>query len=176
LNLPRYAAVTIVVLPAFGVIFGLATLMFAQVSQLAGELPRYQSTLSEKIETLRGTATASGTLEQASQVLRNLQKELDRPKSPTPVSPAGPDKPIPVEVHQPDPGALQTLAILIAPLIHPLATTQRSQSRPAKHLGAASVAPPRTFSVMALRSRDFSTLDRARRWSFRLSGISLYRV
>jgi predicted PurR-regulated permease PerM len=123
LNLPRFAAVTIVVLLAFGVIFGLATLMFAQVSQLAGELPRYQSTLSEKIEMLRGTATASGTLEQASQVLRNLQKELDRPKSSTPVSPAGPDKPIPVEVHQPDPGALQTLARLIAPLIQPLATT-----------------------------------------------------
>jgi predicted PurR-regulated permease PerM len=39
LNLPRFAAVTIVVLLAFGVIFGLATLMFAQVSQLAGELP-----------------------------------------------------------------------------------------------------------------------------------------
>jgi hypothetical protein len=34
-----------------------------------------------------------------------------------------PDRPIPVEVRQPDPGALQTLATLIAPLIHPLATT-----------------------------------------------------
>ena len=36
LYLPRFAAVTIVVLLAFGVISGLATLMFAQVSQLAG--------------------------------------------------------------------------------------------------------------------------------------------
>ena len=43
LYLPRFAAVTIVVLLAFGVISGLATLMFAQVSQLAGDLPRYQS-------------------------------------------------------------------------------------------------------------------------------------
>ncbi|MGA7012193.1 MAG: AI-2E family transporter, partial [Pseudolabrys sp.] len=34
-----------------------------------------------------------------------------------------PDRPIPVEVRQPDPGALQTLATFIAPLIHPLATT-----------------------------------------------------
>ena len=129
LYLPRFAAVTIVVLLAFGVIFGLATLMFAQVSQLAGDLPRYQSNLGEKIQALRGAATASGTLEQASQVLRNLQKELDRPKSAKPASPATPDasalpdRPIPVEVRQPDPGALQTLATLIAPLIHPLATT-----------------------------------------------------
>jgi predicted PurR-regulated permease PerM len=129
LYLPRFAAVAIVVLLAFGVIFGLATLMFAQVSQLAGDLPRYQSNLGEKIQALRGATTASGTLEQASQVLRNLQKELDRPKSANPISPkapdasAGADRPIPVEVRQPDPGALQTLATLIAPLIHPLATT-----------------------------------------------------
>ena len=129
LYLPRFAAVTIVVLLAFGVISGLTALMFAQVSQLAGDLPRYQSNLGEKIQALRGAATASGTLEQASQVLRNLQKELDRPKSANPASSAAPDasalpdRPIPVEVRQPDPGALQTLATLIAPLIHPLATT-----------------------------------------------------
>jgi predicted PurR-regulated permease PerM len=129
LYLPRFAAVTIVVLLAFGVIFGLGTVMFAQVSQLAGDLPRYQSNLGEKIQALRGATTASGTLEQASQVLQNLQKELDRPKSAKPTSPttpdasAIPDRPIPVEVRQPDPGALQTLATLITPLIHPLATT-----------------------------------------------------
>ena len=127
--LPRFAAVTIVVLLAFGVISGLATLMFAQVSQLAGDLPRYQSNLAEKVQALRGATTASGTLEQASQVLQNLQKELDRPKTAKPTPPtapdagAVPDRPIPVEVRQPDPGALQTLATLIASLIHPLATT-----------------------------------------------------
>ena len=60
LYLPRFAAVTIVVLLAFGVISGLATLMFAQVSQLAGDLPRYQSNLAEKVQALRGAATASG--------------------------------------------------------------------------------------------------------------------
>ena len=129
LYLPRFAAVAIVVLFAFGVIFGLGTLMFAQISQLAGDLPRYQSNLGEKIKTLRGATTASGTLEQASQVLRNLQKELDRPKTAKSGSPSAPDagavpdRPIPVEVRQPDPGALQTLATLISPLVQPLATT-----------------------------------------------------
>jgi len=129
LYLPRFAAVAIVVLFAFGVIFGLGTLMFAQISQLAGDLPRYQSNFGEKIKTLRGATTASGTLEQASQVLRNLQKELDRPKTAKSGSPSAPDagavpdRPIPVEVRQPDPGALQTLATLISPLIQPLATT-----------------------------------------------------
>jgi hypothetical protein len=33
------------------------------------------------------------------------------------------DRPIPVEVKQPDPGALETLVALITPLVHPLTTT-----------------------------------------------------
>ena len=80
--------------------------------QSTGWVPRYQSNLAEKVQALRGAATASGTLEQASQVLQNLQKELDRPKNAKPTSPttpdasALPDRPIPVEVRQPDPGAL----------------------------------------------------------------------
>src|SRR4029450_13222049 len=87
LYLPRLVAITIVVLLAFGGIFGLATLMFAQVSQLAADLPSYQSTLREKIHALRGATTASGTLEQASEVLQNLQRELDRHNSAQPPCP-----------------------------------------------------------------------------------------
>jgi predicted PurR-regulated permease PerM len=134
LHLPRIPAVLLSVMLAFAVISAIGTLMFSQVSQLAGDLPHYQLTLSEKIKSLRGAATASGTLEQASQVLRNLQKELERPKGEGPAGAEAPaagtpdasapaERPIPVEVHQPDPGALQTLATLISPLLHPLATT-----------------------------------------------------
>jgi predicted PurR-regulated permease PerM len=134
LYLPRIPAVLLSVLLAFTVISAIGTLMFSQVSQLAGELPHYQWTLSEKIKSLRGAATASGTLAQASRVLRNLQKELERPKGETAAGAGVPDagtpdagapseRPIPVEVHQPDPGALKTLATLISPLLHPLATT-----------------------------------------------------
>jgi predicted PurR-regulated permease PerM len=129
LRLPRLAAVLVSVLLAFAVISAVGTLMFSQVSQLAGELPRYQTTLNQKIKSLRGAATASGTLEQASRVLENLQRELDRPEgeSPAAAPPQGEgapaQRPIPVEVHQPDPGALQTLATLIAPLVHPLVTS-----------------------------------------------------
>ncbi|MFX7155979.1 hypothetical protein ABTI15_19925, partial [Acinetobacter baumannii] len=60
-------------------------------------------------------------------------KELDRPKDASPTarlpgltagssSPA-PATPVPVEVRQPDPGALESLRSLISPLVHPLATT-----------------------------------------------------
>jgi hypothetical protein len=59
--------------------------------------------------------------------LQELGKELDKPKRstsfPAPATPDAPNRPIPVEVKQPDPGALQTLVALISPLIHPLTTT-----------------------------------------------------
>ena len=127
-RLPRMVAVILVVLAAFAGIFSLGALMVSQVNELAGELPRYQSTLREKIQSLRGAAAGTGTLERASQVLQDLSSELDKPATSRPAiglpNRAGaPDKPIPVEVKQPDPGALQTLVALITPLIHPLATT-----------------------------------------------------
>jgi predicted PurR-regulated permease PerM len=126
-HFPRIVAVVLVALMAFAAIFGLGALMVSQVNQLAGNLPGYQATLAEKIQSLQGVAGGAGTLERASEVLQDLSKEIDRPNKGT--SPgsltesAVSDKPIPVEIKQPDPGALQTLAALITPLIHPLTTT-----------------------------------------------------
>ena len=127
--IPRWLGVIVAVIVGFAVIFGLGALMVSQVNQLATDLPRYQSTLSDKIQSLRGAAAGTGTLERASEVLKNLGKELDKPQITTapPISlvpeSTPPNKPIPVEVKQPDPGALQTLVALITPLIHPLTTT-----------------------------------------------------
>ena len=127
--IPRWLGVIVAVIVGFAVIFGLGALMVSQVNQLATDLPRYQSTLSDKIQSLRGAAAGTGTLERASEVLKNLGKELDKPQittaPPIPLGPEStpPNKPIPVEVKQPDPGALQTLVALITPLIHPLTTT-----------------------------------------------------
>ena len=131
-RVPRALAVIGVVLLAFAGITALATVMATQVTQLAGDLPRYQLTMREKVQSLRGSAAGSSALERAADVLQDLSKELDRPQADatrpinplTPsASPAGEVKPIPVEVRQPDPGALQTLSAFITPLIHPLATT-----------------------------------------------------
>jgi predicted PurR-regulated permease PerM len=118
---PRGAAVGVVAMLAFAVIFGLGTILAAQVHDLANELPQYQATLEKKIETLRGATTGAGTLERASRVLQDLKEEIDAPREISPTTPPG--NPIPVEIRQPNPGALQTLAALISPLIDPLATT-----------------------------------------------------
>jgi predicted PurR-regulated permease PerM len=125
---PRIVAVFIVAIFAFSIIFGLGAFMVSQVSQLANDLPRYQSTLRDKIQSLQGVATGAGPLERASDVLKDLKKQLDKPAGaptadPSLSSQAQSNRPIPVEVRQPDPGALQVLGGLIEPLIHPLTTT-----------------------------------------------------
>lgn len=131
IRVPRGMAVVSVVLLAFVLIFALGSLLATQLTQLAGDLPRYQSTISDKIQSFRDTTAGRGTLERASGMLKDLSKELDKPKDAQPaaaaspiLSPkAGPVSPVPVEVRQPDPGALESLSALITPLLHPLATT-----------------------------------------------------
>jgi predicted PurR-regulated permease PerM len=131
LRVPRGLAVVTVVILAFALIFAMASLLASQLTQLAGDLPRYQSTISEKIQSFRNTTAGRGTLERASGMLKDLSKELDKPKDAAPALGAGavipkvltPLTPVPVEVRQPDPGALESLQSLISPLLHPLATT-----------------------------------------------------
>ena len=126
-RIPRIVSVLVVVLIGFSIIFSLGGLMVSQANRLAGELPSYQQTLREKIQSLRGAAAGSGTLERASKVLTDLNAELQNPQIRTPsigrtlTEPS--DKPIPVEVKLPDPGTLTTLASIIGPLVQPLTTT-----------------------------------------------------
>jgi len=132
IRVPRGLAVVSVVILAFAFIFAMGSLLATQLTQLAGDLPRYQSTISEKIQYFRDTKAGRGTLERASDMLKDLGKELDKPKEASSarapslvVNPnaSGPQAPVPVEVRQPDPGALESLRTLISPLVHPLATT-----------------------------------------------------
>ncbi len=130
IRIPRGLAVVSVVITAFALIFAMGSLLANQLTQLAGDLPRYQSTISEKIQVFRDTTAGRGTLERASGMLKDLSKELDKPKEAATALGGGaspnatqPPKPVPVEVRQPDPGALESLQSLISPLLHPLATT-----------------------------------------------------
>src|ERR1700730_5959227 len=132
IHVPRGLAVVSVVILAFALIFAMGSLLATQLTQLAGDLPRYQSTISEKIQSFRDTKAGRGTLERASDMLKDLGKEIDKPKDAASARASsaivrsnapGPQAPVPVEVRQPDPGALDSLRTLISPLVHPLATT-----------------------------------------------------
>jgi predicted PurR-regulated permease PerM len=128
-RIPRTASVLIVVFFGFAIIFSLGGLMVSQATHLAAKLPAYQQTLSDKVESLRGLMGGSGTLEQASTVLKELGTQLQHGdatgRSGNELAKQGSDRaiPIPVEVKQPDPGALTTLAKIIEPLLSPLTTT-----------------------------------------------------
>jgi len=127
-GIPRTISVLVVVFIGFSIIFSLGGLMVSQASRLAEDLPKYQQTLRDKIESLRGIAGGSGTLDRASKVLTDLKTELQNSESSRPRNAGDPlrqptDKPITVEVKQPDPGALTTLVAIITPLLSPLTTT-----------------------------------------------------
>lgn len=128
-RVPRGLSVVAVVFVAFVAIFAVGGLIAVQVTQLARDLPRYQLTIQDKIRSLRATSGISDPLDRAGEVLKELNKEINRPAEPAPYvlrpsAAAQPDdKPVPVEIRQPPRGPLESLSTLISPLLHPLATT-----------------------------------------------------
>ena len=61
-HVPRVVAVGGVVVLAFVGIFALGGVIATQVTELAGDLPRYQVTMREKIRSLRGAAAITGPI------------------------------------------------------------------------------------------------------------------
>ena len=129
LKVPRSIAVIAAVATALAIAFSLAMMVMIEVNQLAEDLPRYQSTLSEKVHHLRDAVERAGLLKNASSILKNIDRELKVPDHPDETalskSSDGPQSrtPIPVEVHQPDPGASETLVAMLRPLAVPFTTT-----------------------------------------------------
>ena len=128
LRVPRSLAVIGAVTAALALSLSLATMVMIEVNQLANDLPRYQSTLGDKMHDLRDAVGRAGLLN-ASSMLKNLDRELksqERGDGATrPSLSTGPTSktPIPVEVHQPDPGASETLVAMLQPLAAPFTTT-----------------------------------------------------
>ena len=96
-----------------------------QVKHLAAALPKYQQTLTKKNDALRGVTAGSGTLGQASAVLRELGQELENAQPGSKPSDVAQPRlsPVPVEIHQPDPEPLEVIQRIINPLLDPLMTT-----------------------------------------------------
>jgi predicted PurR-regulated permease PerM len=128
IKVPRVLAVSLVVTAAFGIIFGLGWLMSREATNLAADLPNYQVTLSEKIKSLRESTGESKVLQKAGEVLTGLQEELsapsDKPPEPTIGTKADKpdDKPIPVEITEPEPTGWALYQTIFSTLLPPLAT------------------------------------------------------
>jgi predicted PurR-regulated permease PerM len=80
LHLPRAIAVLAAVGVATAIALSLATMVMIEVNQRANDLPRYQSTLGEKIHNLQNTIGRVGILKNASSLLKDLDKELKSPE------------------------------------------------------------------------------------------------
>ena len=76
LFLGRVTSVIAVVGLALAILVALAFVMETQLSHLAGEIPKYQQNLREKISSLNKALVSSGTLQQASSTLDSLASEL----------------------------------------------------------------------------------------------------
>ncbi len=131
LRFPKSMAVITAVLLAFLIILSLITMVMTQVSQLAGDLPKYELTLRDKVQNLREFLGSAGVIQGATNVLKDLNQELNKTEKAAASGPANKGssekapavKPIPVEIHQPDPAASETLVAIIRPLVSPLTTT-----------------------------------------------------
>ena len=104
--------------------------MSQQATQLAEDLPRYQHVLADKITALRKSAAASPVFEKAADAMKGLERELTEPEvepaAGTALNPAAegrePDKPIPVEIHEPPPKPFELYRRIAGTVLPPLAT------------------------------------------------------
>ena len=124
-GVPKGFAAIFSVALTLSIIGALGTTLVLQVRQLAEELPTYEANLRAKIKLVGGMPLASGVLERASGTLRDLQDELARAEKPSQATALQPNdsKPLPVEIHQPEPRGLEAIANLVRPLLSPLATS-----------------------------------------------------
>ncbi len=125
IRVPRPPAVLIAVIVAMGIILGLAGLIGLQIASLAEELPRYQATVENKIQTIQHVTT-----DRLAVFMRQFGHSIEPPAEQgaagqqTAATPGGnaASPPVPVEVHQPTPSQLDLAERYLAPVVSPLAT------------------------------------------------------
>jgi predicted PurR-regulated permease PerM len=124
-GVPKVVSAILSVALTLTAIGALGTTLVMQGRQLAEDLPKYENNLRAKIQGLSGAPIASGVLERASGTLRDLRNELNRTENTDPSPSVAQEgvRPLPVEVHQPEPKGLEALANLVRPLLSPLASS-----------------------------------------------------
>jgi predicted PurR-regulated permease PerM len=119
IHLGRVLSVIVAVLLALSIIVALGGLIGTQIAGLAQDVPQYASTIRSKIDTVQGfTSGRMGLL------IGRLGRQFAPPPTPQAKTPKSADqKPMQVEVHQPDPTPIQIAERIITPIVDPLSTT-----------------------------------------------------
>ncbi len=118
IRIPKSAAIISVVCIAFALLFAMTAVLATSLTNLAGDLPRYESNLREKARSLKFATSGGDTIEKAANVLKDLQTELQQPQQS--LTSFTSNKPILVEIREPNFGPLDPVISAVAILIHPL--------------------------------------------------------
>ena len=134
-GLGRVISVLTVVFAALVIAFSVSAVLTRQVSELAVDLPLYQATINAKLDDLRDAAADNALFAKVSAALKKLG-EIN-PHRVVPSSAPAPlvqpknqltkgqesERPIPVEVHQPEPGPFAIVQTIAGTALSPLETT-----------------------------------------------------
>ena len=118
-RIPKSAAIISVVCIAFAVLFAMTAVLATNLTNLAGDLPQYESNLREKARSLKFATSGGVTMEKAANVLKDLQTELQQPQQSSLTNYTS-NKPIPVEIHETSFGPLDPVISAVTVLIHPM--------------------------------------------------------
>lgn len=121
----RFLSVAVSVLMTLSVVGALGALIGVQLADIAGDVPRYRTTIERKIEGLQDTP-AGRMAEYVASIGRTMHRDESKPKPETEAKPNAdappPDRAILVEVKDRAPDALTLAGTLLSPILHPLAT------------------------------------------------------
>jgi predicted PurR-regulated permease PerM len=135
LKLGRVPSVVVVMLVSLSLVGGIGWIVGNQLIDIVNELPQYTDNIRAKLDSFHGPH--GGSLAKATDNVQKLTKELSKPadtplappeqqrpattrpqKSSPPLPPS--DRPVRVELTEPTPSPLQSLRLLLRPLIAPI--------------------------------------------------------
>jgi len=123
IGLPRAVAVALVMVATVAALGATSVFVGRQVVQLGKNLPTYQSTVQQKLRSLRQLSRQHSALDDASRLLGVVGGELDAArKDLTRSAGAQPPAPQHVVVETAQPNAMQTLRDLAEPVLGPVGT------------------------------------------------------
>ena len=126
-HLGRVPSVLLAVLLALTVILALGGLIGTQMAGLAEDVPRYASTIQQKVDTLQQLVLSHMTELTRALGARPAHVAVavnaKQGGAPAAAPSADAQKPIPVEVRQPDLTAMQIAQRIVTPVVEPLSTT-----------------------------------------------------
>ena len=127
MHLGRVPSVLLAVLLAITVILALGGLIGTQVAGLAEDVPRYALTIQQKVDTLQHLVLSHMTeftrALGAKPAHVGVAVNAKPGGAPASAAPADAQRPVPVEVRQPDLTAMQIAQRIVTPVVEPLSTT-----------------------------------------------------